>query len=588
VDTVGDAGVRDEAQAYDRDEGPLSARPWLASYAPDVPPDVEVPTESLPEMLTASARRFRERVALDFFGAEMTYGELDDAVARAAAALQRRGVRTGDRVALVLPNCPQHVVAFYAVLRLGAIVVEHNPLYTAGELEHQLADSEATAAVCWDKIASVVDGLRATTSVRTVLAVDLSSALPWRKRLALRLPVAAARAAREAMTGPVPAGVARWEPFARSTGPIDAAHPYPRPADVALLQYTGGTTGTPKGAILTHRNLRANAAQGRSWMPGLRDGEETVYAVLPLFHAYGLTLCLTFAMSIGATLVLLPRFDVDQMLDALRRRPATFLPAVPPIYERVATAAQERGVDLTSIRFAISGAMALPPSVVEMWEAATGGLLVEGYGMTETSPVALGNPAASSRRPGMVGVPFPSTHIRIVDPDDPTRDVPIGAEGELLIRGPQVFAGYWHRPQDTAAVLLPGGWVRTGDVAVADSDGFVRIVDRIKELIITGGFNVYPSEVEDALRELPEIEDLAAVGISSGGDAGEEVVVAVVPAAGAVIEPARIRAFAHERLTGYKVPRRVVVVDELPRSQVGKILRRVVREQIESGETDTS
>jgi len=570
------------------EHGPLAGRPWLTSYAPGVPGDVEVPTESLPEMLTLSASRYGDRVALDFFGAETTYAELAAAVSRAAAALRARGVRAGDRVALVLPNCPQHVVAFYAVLRLGAVVVEHNPLYTSGELEHQLADCGATVAVCWDKTAPTIEGLRATTSLTTVLAVDLSRALPWRTRLTLRLPVRKARAAREAMTGPVPAEVARWEPFARSSPPLGSGHPYPRPEDVALLQYTGGTTGTPKGAILTHRNLRANAAQGRAWMPGLQDGEETVYAVLPLFHAYGLTLCLTFAVSIGATLVLLPRFDVDQMLEAIRRRPPTFLPAVPPIYARVATAAQDRGVDLTSIRFAISGAMALPPSVVQQWEAATGGLLVEGYGMTETSPVSLGNPAASTRRPGMVGVPFPSTRIRIVDPDDPTRDLPIGDEGELLIHGPQVFAGYWNRPQETAAVLLPGGWLRTGDIAVADADGFVRIVDRIKELIITGGFNVYPSEVEDALRELPEIDDLAAVGIRGGGDAGEEVVVAVVPAAGATVEPERVRAFARERLTGYKVPRRVVVVDELPRSQVGKILRRVVRDRIEAAGADTA
>ncbi len=562
--------------------GPLSDRPWLASYAPGVPGDIEVPTESLPEMLRLSAGRYGDRVALDFFGAETTYTELAGAVSRAAAALQGLGVRAGDRVALVLPNCPQHVVAFYAVLRLGAVVVEHNPLYTAAELEHQLADCGATVAVCWDKTAPTIDGLRATTSLRAVLAVDLSRALPWRMRLALRMPVPKAREAREAMTGPVPASVLRWEPFARSSPVLAPDYPYPAADDVALLQYTGGTTGTPKGAVLTHRNLRANAAQGRAWMPGLRDGEETVYAVLPLFHAYGLTLCLTFAMSIGATLVLLPRFDIDQMLDAIRRRPPTFLPAVPPIYARVAAAAHDRGVDLTSIRFAISGAMALPPAVVEQWEAATGGLLVEGYGMTETSPVSLGNPAAPTRRPGMVGVPFPSTSIRIVDPDDPTRDLPIGAAGELLLQGPQVFAGYWNRPQETDAVLLPGGWLRTGDIAVADADGFVRIVDRIKELIITGGFNVYPSEIEDALRELPEIDDLAAVGVRGGGDAGEEVVVAVVPTAGATVEPERVRALARERLTGYKVPRRVVVVDELPRSQVGKVLRRVVRDQIEA------
>ena len=229
--------------------------------------------------------------------------------------------------------------------------------------------------------------------------------------------------------------------------------------------------------------------------------------------------------------------------------------------------------------------MALPPAVVETWESVSGGLLVEGYGMTETSPISLGNPAAATRRPGTVGVPFPSTRIRIVDPDDPSQDLPIGEQGELLIRGPQVFAGYWNRPQETAAVLLPGGWLRTGDIAVADADGFVRIVDRIKELIITGGFNVYPSEVEDVLREMPEIEDLAVVGIRAAGAAGEEVVAVVVPVAGATVDTERVRAYALPRLAGYKVPRRVVVVVDLPRSQVGKILRRRVRDQIEAGES---
>ncbi len=567
------------------DRGPLSGRPWLSSYAPGVEAEVEVPAESLPEMLIRSALRHRDRVALDFFGAETTYTELAEAVVQAAEALRTLGVKAGDRVALVLPNCPQHVVAFYAALRLGAVVVEHNPLYTAPELEHQLADCGAKVVVCWDKAAPVVDGLRATTAVEVILAVDLTIAVPWLMRLKLRLPVAKARAGRAAMTGPVPAGVLSWERVSTSTGPLDPAHPQPRPEDVALLQYTGGTTGTPKGAVLTHRNLQTNAAQGRAWMPGMKDGQETVYAVLPLFHAYGLTLCLTFSMSIGATLVLLPRFDLEQMIAAIRRRPPTFLPAVPPIYERLAAAAREGRVDLTSIRYAISGAMALPPAVVETWEAVSGGLLVEGYGMTETSPISLGNPAATTRRPGTVGVPFPSTRIRIVDPDDPFRDLAIGQPGELLIHGPQVFAGYWNRPQESAAVLLPGGWIRTGDIAVADADGFVRIVDRIKELIITGGFNVYPSEVEDVLRELPEIEDLAVVGVTSAGDSGEEVVVAVVAVAGATVDPERVRAYAHERLTGYKVPRRVVVVEELPRSQIGKILRRRVRDLIEAMET---
>ena len=566
------------------DHGPFSGRPWLSSYAPGVEPDLKVPAESLPEMLISSALLHRDRVALDFFGAETTYTELAEAVSRAAEALRTAGVKAGDRVALILPNCPQHVVAFYAALRLGAVVVEHNPLYTAPELEHQLSDCGATFVVCWDKTAPVIDELRAKTAVQVILAVDLTSAMPWSMRLKLRLPIAKARTARAALTGPVPPGVLRWERVSTSTGPLDAAHPQPRPEDVALLQYTGGTTGTPKGAILTHANLRANAAQGQAWMPGLKDGEETVYAVLPLFHAYGLTLCLTYSMSVGATLVLLPRFDLDLMFEAIRRRPPTFLPAVPPIYERLATAARERGVDLTSIRYAISGAMALPPAVVEMWEAVTGGLLVEGYGMTETSPVALGNPAAPTRRPGTVGIPFPSTRMRIVDPDDPSHDLPIGVQGELLIKGPQVFAGYWNRPQETATALLRGGWVRTGDIAIADAAGFVRIVDRIKELIITGGFNVYPSEVEDVLREMPEIADVAVVGVRTPDGSGEEVVAAVVPAPGATVDPERVRAFARERLTGYKVPRRVDIVDELPRSLIGKVLRRRVRDRIEAAE----
>ena len=568
-----------------QDRGPLSGCPWLASYAPGVAAEVEVPVESLPEMLATSAGRFGNRVALDFFGAETTYLELAAQVSRAAEALRAAGVRAGDRVALVLPNCPQHVVAFYATLRLGAVVVEHNPLYTAPELEHQLTDCGATLVVCWDKTAPMIDHLRGQTAVQTVLAVDLTAALPWRKRLALRLPVAKARSVRASMTSPVPQGVLSWERVSTSTGPLDPAHPQPRPQDVALLQYTGGTTGTPKGAILTHRNLRANAAQSRAWVPGLKDGEETVYAVLPLFHVYGLTLCLTYSMSVGATLVLLPRFDLDQMLEEIRRRPPTFLPAVPPIYERLAVAAREGRVDLTSIRFAISGAMSLPPAVVETWESVTGGLLVEGYGMTETSPIAVGNPAAATRRPGTVGVPFPSTRIRIVDPDDPSHDLPIGERGELLISGPQVFAGYWNNPIETAAVFLPGGWLRTGDIVVADSDGFVTIVDRIKELIVTGGFNVYPSEVENVLRDLPEIDDLAVVGIRATVDTGEEVVVAVVPVAGATVDSDRVRAYAHERLTGYKVPRRVVIMNELPHSQIGKVLRRQVRDQIEATET---
>ncbi len=559
---------------------PLSFKPWLSAYAPGVPPEIAPTIETLPDMLDASVAQFGPKVALDFFGATTGYVELGRRVARAAQGLAERGVTAGDRVVLVLPNCPQHVIAFYAVLRLGAVVVEHNPLYTADELRHQFEDHGATVAIVWDKVAETVDEFAAELGVSTIIGVDLTTAMPLSTRIALRLPVARAIASRRALTSAgLPDGVIPWRALVGAS-PLPDSHPRPALDDIAALQYTSGTTGRAKGAVLTHRNLRANAAQGRAWVPGLTEGGEVVYAVLPLFHAYGLTLCLTFAISIGARLVLFPRFDLGLTLDAMKRTPATFLPAVPPIYERLAVGAAEQGVSLASIRFAISGAMSLPVRIVELWESSTGGLLVEGYGMTESSPVAIGNPIGPSRRPGTVGVPFPSTEIRVVDPANPEVDRAIGEAGELLLRGPQVFQGYWNRAAETAVTLLPGGWLRTGDIVQVSPDGFVTIVDRIKELIITGGFNVAPTEVEEVLREHPSIADAAVVGMPSA-TGGEDVTAAVVLNPGAELDVAALRAFAKKSLAAYKVPKRFEVVDDLPRSLIGKVLRREVRATLE-------
>ena len=560
----------------------FSDRPWVSSYAPDVPRAFEVPAGSLSDLLEDSVRTYRRMVALEFFGASTTYGDLGRAVAQAAEGLRSLGVTAGDRVALVLPNCPQHVIAFYAVLRLGAVVVEHNPLYTDRELRHQFEDHGAEVAIVWDKVAPRIQRLPEDIPVTSIVTVDLIGAMPLGRRIALRLPVPRARAARRALA---PEGrstgsrrTLQWRELLRHR-PLSPRHGRPAPTDTAVLQYTSGTTGVPKGAVLTHRNLLANAAQGRAWVPGLEAGRETVYAVLPMFHAYGLTLCLSFAVSIGAKLVLFPRFDVDLVLDAVRKSPPTFLPAVPPIYERLAAGAAKRGVGLRSIRFAISGAMNLPHSTVETWEAATGGYLIEGYGLTETSPVAAGNPIGSTRRPGTVGVPFPGTDIRIVDPEDPTTDRGRGEAGELLIRGPQVFQGYWRKPDETRAALLDGGWFRTGDIVTADAECFLTIVDRIKELIITGGFNVAPTEVEDALRAHPDVADAAVVGLPGAGG-GEEVTAVVVLAGGAVLDADALRLHCRARLAAYKVPRAITQIDELPRSQLGKVLRREVREQL--------
>ncbi len=557
----------------------LSDRPWLAAYAPGVPERIEIPQTSLPQMLEDAASRFHGRVALEFFGAETRYSELSDLIARAAEWLRRAGVTAGDRVALVLPNAPQHVIAFYAVLRIGGVVVEHNPLYTARELRHQFEDHGARVAIVWDKIADTVAEFPKDVRPARIVAVDISEALPFGKRLALRLPVRKAREARAAMTArPRTRGIVEWKDLVEGRR-LSRKHPYPDASDTALLQYTSGTTGVPKGAILSHRNLHANAVQGRAWVPGLEEGAEIFYGVLPFFHAYGLTLCLTFAMSIGARLVLFPRFDASMVLDAAKKSPPTFLPAVPPIYDQLVRSAASRGVDLSSVRFAISGAMNLPVATVSRWEEATGGLLVEGYGMTESSPVALGNPIGPSRRPGTVGVPFPSTEIRVVDPDDPTIDVGGGRPGELLLRGPQVFGGYWRRPSETAETLLPGGWLRTGDIVTVADDGFVTIVDRRKELIITGGFNVSPSEVEGALLSHPDVEAAAVVGLPRE-DGGEMVVAAVVLRDGAGADEAALREYSRTRLAGYKVPKRIVLRDDLPKSLLGKVLRREVREEL--------
>jgi long-chain acyl-CoA synthetase len=566
-------------------------RPWTRHYGPGVPANLKLPEGSLVDLLDSSVRRYGNKTALEFFGAHTSYRELGTAISRAAAGLRALGVGAGDRVALVLPNCPQHIIAFHAALRLGAVVVEHNPLYTDRELRHQFEDHGATVAIVWDKAVDKVRQLPADVGLHSIVSVELIPAMPFLQRMALRLPVPAARAARAALAAgkhppkplaqPARRTVLAWKELLAAGG-LKKRHPRPAAGDLAVIQYTSGTTGQPKGAMLTHANLQANAAQGRAWVPGLKDGRETVYAVLPMFHAYGLTLCMTFALSIGARLVLFPKFDVDLVLKAHKKSPATFLPAVPPIYDRIAAAAAERGIALDSIRFSISGAMNLPTATVERWENATGGFLIEGYGLTETSPIALGNPFGPSRKPGTVGVPFPLTDIRVVDPRNVLLDRAPGAEGELLIRGPQVFAGYWNRPQETEEALLEGGWFRTGDIVSVDKDDFVTVRDRLKELIITGGFNVSPTEVEDVLSEYPGVKDVCVVGLPRPGG-GEDVVAAVVASAGAGIDPEAVLAFARESLAAYKVPRRVAVMDELPRSLIGKVLRREIRDTLVAG-----
>ncbi|GAA1525994.1 long-chain acyl-CoA synthetase [Microbacterium ginsengiterrae] len=552
-------------------------RPWIASYAEGVPADLPPVTGSLIDIVAASARDFPDAPALEFFGRVTTYAQMQAAIDRAAAGLHALGVRAGDPVAIVLPNCPQHIIAFYAILRLGAVVVEHNPLYTARELRKQFEDHGAKHAIVWSKVVNTMQELPRDLAVSSLISVDITKAMPAVTRAALLLPVAKARTSRAALTEKV-RGAISWERIVASK-PLAPSHPMPRTDDLAIIQYTSGTTGTPKGASLSHRNLLSNAAQAQAWVPTIQRGEGcVVYAVLPMFHAYGLTLCLTFAMSMGARLVLFPKFDPELVLAVVKKHPPTFLPLVPPIAERMLSAAEAAGVSLKGTGIAISGAMALPHELVVPFEEATGGYLVEGYGLSECSPVLMANPVAEHRVAGTVGLPLPGTECRVVDPDDPTKDVAPGAPGELVVRGPQVFSGYYGKPEATQEAFVDG-WYRTGDVVTIDDAGFVRIVDRIKELIITGGFNVSPTEVESALRQHPSVDDVAVVGLPSE-HSGEEVAAAVVLSPGADLDEEAIRDFARTILTPYKVPRRLFVVDELPKSMIGKVLRRQVKENL--------
>ena len=552
-------------------------RPWTTSYAAGVPEDLGDVTGSLFDVVERSAQQYPNAPALEFFGKTITYAEMLEQIERAAEGLRALGVSAGDPVALILPNCPEHIVAFYAVLRLGAVVVEHNPLYTPRDLRKQFEDHGAKTAIVWNKVVSSVQEFPDDIAVTNLISVDITKSMPITTRILLRLPISKARESREALYSPV-ANTVTWEKVT-SAGRLPSIWVRPQTNDLAIIQYTSGTTGTPKGAALTHRNMIANAMQAQSWTPSVPRGEGCVfYAVLPMFHAYGLTLCVTFAMSMGARLVLFPKFDADMVLEVVKKRPATVFPLVPPIAERLLARAKETGTSLEGIKIGVSGAMPLSVELVEPFEQASGGYLCEGYGLSECSPVLMVNPVAENRKTGTIGLPLPGTEVRIVDQENPTVDVPAGAEGELIVRGPQVFSGYYGKPEETEAVFVDG-WFRTGDIVRMDEDGFVTVVDRIKELIITGGFNVAPTEVENVLRQHASVADIAVVGLPSS-HSGEEVVAAIVLEPGATLDADALREFGRTILTPYKVPRQFFVVDELPKSMIGKVLRRQVKQTI--------
>ncbi len=551
-------------------------RPWIASYPQGVPGDYDFPLVPLTRLLDDAAASFPTVTALAFLGTKISYRELKAEVDRFASALAGLGVGKGDRVAIILPNCPQNVVALFATLRLGAVVVQHNPLYTENELRHQLADCGATVVVCLDRVYETVAKVRKDTSLVHVVVTSIADYLPVAARLKLRLPVAKARRARAEIQTTLPSGapVRQFSDLVKGAGlPARQAEIDPV-ADLALLQYTGGTTGLSKGAMLSHANLVSNAYMNRLWDVEAGAGREVTLGVLPLFHAYGLTVALTSTVLLGGTLVLLPRFDLDQVFAAIDEWKPTLFPGVPPIYKALTDSPKAKQHDLHSIRVCVSGAMKLPGEIQEQFERVSGARLVEGYGMTETSPSTHCNPVTGPRRIGSIGLPLPGTLCKIVEREDATREVPVGEPGELAIAGPQVFRGYWNR-ENQDGVFTTDGYFLTGDIAVMDSDGYFSIVDRKKELIIAGGFNIYPSEIEEVLFALEGVADAVVIGVPDKYR-GETVKAFVVTGPGSDLSEEDVVAHCKVSLAAYKVPKMVEFRDALPRTAVGKVLRRVL------------
>ena len=545
-----------------------------AGYAPGVPYQTDSGDTRVIDLLLDAAALYPKRTALDFMAQQTSYKELVLQVRRAATVLLDAGVEPGDRVALVMPNCPQHVVALFATSLVGGVVVEHNPLAPEEELRDEFARHGARVVVAWEK---AILNMGFLDPGQRVFGVNLASDLSATSRALLKIPLGSIRERKSQLGAKMPKSVIPWGKTVKQASPWDGACPA-SVDDIAVLIHTGGTTGVPKAVALSHRNLCSNVYQSIAWVPPLHEGAEVFSAVLPFFHAFGLSVSLLAATRMAATIAVFPKFDPSQLLLSQRRLPCTFFIGVPPMFDRLLAELKTIPVDMTSMRFSLSGAMPLNQELMDRWETATGGLVIEGYGMSEASPILLGSPLSKDKEPGALGIPFPSTEIRIVDPENTDVDVPVGAVGELLARGPQVFSGYWDNPEETNEVLKDG-WLHTGDL-VQVRDGFVYMADRRKELIISGGFNVYPSQVEDAVRSMPGIEDVAVVGMPSGKNSGEDVVAALVLEAGASISLADVREWAEKSLAHYALPRQIVVVQELPKSQIGKVMRRRVQRQL--------
>jgi long-chain acyl-CoA synthetase len=549
------------------------ARPWLKSYPPGIVWDASFPAHPVTRFLDEAVERFGERPCLDFLGKVSSYREVGDLVRRAAKGFANLGVGPGVRVGLMLPNTPYYVIAYFGVLRAGGTVVNINPLYVEREIRHLIADAGCGIVVTLDlKLTyDVLEKLRDGNPLKTLVVCPMADILPFPKDVLYR-------ALRRGDQADVPADAAHLG-FAAL---VDNDGIFDPPAidalrDVAVLQYTGGTTGTPKGAMLSHANLVANVRQCLAWFPDFRLGEERTLAVLPFFHVFAMTVVMNLSLASGAEIVLLPRFDLKELLKTVHHKRPTSFPGVPTLFTAINGAKHLDRYDLTSIRSCISGGAPLPVEVKAQFEALTHCILVEGYGLSETSPVVACNPLEGVNKPGSVGPPLPGTVVEIVSVEGPSRVLGLGERGEICVRGPQVMLGYWGQPEATADVLR-GGRLRTGDIGYLDEDGYLFLVDRIKDVIIAGGYKIYPRLVEEAIFQHPQVRECIVIGVPDRYR-GQTVKAFVVLREGEHLTAEALTEFLKERLSPIEMPKLIEFRESLPRTLIGKPSKRALEQE---------
>lgn len=545
---------------------------WVNAYEPGVPEIIDFEAVSIPGYLERSARDFPEKTALVFEGYKITFVELNDMVDTFAGVLRRLGVKKGDSVSILLPNLIPCVVAYYAILKTGAVAVMNNPLYSDRELLHQFNDSGSIMVVTLDLLVERMKALRAKTKIKNIIYASIGDYLPFAKRLLFPLVAKKRKLATDVQPGPdlysFKELIDKNEPD-RTGVEIDFD-------DVAMYQYTGGTTGVSKGVMLTHRNLSCQVQQIKAWFPTFRRGTDIMLGALPFFHVFGLSVSMNFAIAMGWANILVPKPQPEPLLEAISRFKPTFAPLVPTMYIGMLNHPNIGTSDLTSIKGCFSGSAPLPVEIINDFEKKTGAVIVEGFGLTESSPVTHVNPFQGKRKPGSIGLPLPNVECRIVSLEDGVTDVTPGEPGELFIRGPQVMKAYLNRPDETRKTLTENGWLHTGDVATMDADGYFYIVDRIKDMIISGGYNVYPRDIEEVLYEHPKVQEVCCVGIPHP-KRGEAAKVFLVLKSGETATREEILDFCSTRLAKYKWPVEVEIRSDLPKSAVGKVLKKDLR-----------